>query len=121
MDLSIIIVNYKTEELTSNCIDSIIKSNTKGLNYEIILVDNASEDGSVEAIKKQFPTVTIIKNPENLGFSKANNIGIAASTGEYILLLNSDTIVDLNTLKGVMAFIRDHKHCLLYTSPSPRD
>ncbi|MDD3305670.1 MAG: glycosyltransferase family 2 protein [Acetobacterium sp.] len=110
MDLSIIIVNYRTEELTSNCIDSVIKSNTKGLNYEIILIDNASEDGSIEAIEKQFPEVKIIKNTENLGFSKANNIGIEASTGEYLLLLNSDTIVDLNTLKDAMAFIRDHKH-----------
>ncbi len=110
MDLSIIIVNYKTEELTSNCIDSIIKSNTKGLNYEIILVDNASEDGSVEAIKMRFPEVKIIENQENLGFSKANNIGMEVSKGEFLLLLNSDTIVELNTLKGAMTFIGDHKH-----------
>jgi hypothetical protein len=110
MDLSIIIVNYKTEELTSNCIDSIIKSNTKGLSYEIILVDNASEDGSVEAIKMRFPEVKVIENHENLGFSKANNIGMEVSKGEFLLLLNSDTIVELNTLKGAIAFISDHKH-----------
>ncbi|AWW27116.1 glycosyltransferase family 2 protein [Acetobacterium carbinolicum] len=110
MDLSIIIVNYKTEELTSNCIDSIIKSNTKGLSYEIILVDNASEDGSVEAIKMRFPEVEVIENHENLGFSKANNIGMEVSKGEFLLLLNSDTIVELNTLKGAIAFISDHKH-----------
>lgn len=110
MDLSIIIVNYRTEELTSNCIDSIIKSNTKGLSYEIILVDNASEDGSVEAIKMRFPEVKVIENHENLGFSKANNIGMEVSKGEFLLLLNSDTIVELNTLKGAIAFISDHKH-----------
>ncbi|MDK2941067.1 MAG: hypothetical protein PWP56_580 [Acetobacterium sp.] len=110
MDLSIIIVNYKTEELTSNCIDSIIKSNTKGLSYEIILVDNASEDGSVEAIKMRFPEVKVIENHENLGFSKANNIGMEVSKGEFLLLLNSDTIVELNTLKGAIAFISNHKH-----------
>lgn len=110
MELSIIIVNYKTEELTSNCIDSVIKSNTKGFEYEIIVVDNASKDESIEAIEKQFPEVKIIKNHENLGFSKANNIGIEASKGDYILLLNSDTIVEQNTLKGALSFAKNHKH-----------
>ena len=110
MDLSIIIVNYKTEELTSNCVDSIIKSNTKGLDYEVIVIDNDSQDGSIEAIEKQFPEVTIIKNTENQGFSKANNIGIKESSGDYVLLLNSDTIVEQNTLKGAIDFIKDHKH-----------
>lgn len=110
MDLSIIIVNYKTEELTSNCIDSVIKSNTKGLDYEVIVVDNASGDGSIEAIEKQYPQAVIIKNADNLGFSKANNIGIRESKGDYVLLLNSDTIVEQNTLKGALAFIKDHKH-----------
>jgi len=92
MDLSIIIVNYKTLELTSNCIDSILKSNTKGLDYEIIVVDNASEDGSIESIQNQFPSVKIIVNHENQGFSKANNLGMKAAVGDYVLLLNSDTI-----------------------------
>lgn len=110
MELSIIIVNYKTQELTSNCVDSIIKSNTKGLDYEIIVVDNASEDGSIEAIEKLFPQVRIIKNHENLGFSKANNVGMKAAAGDYILLLNSDTIVEFNTLKGAIEFIKDHKY-----------
>ncbi|MBC3796744.1 glycosyltransferase family 2 protein [Acetobacterium tundrae] len=110
MDLSIIIVNYKTQEMTSNCIDSIIKSNTKGLDYEIIVVDNASDDGSIEAIEKLFPQVKTIKNHENLGFSKANNMGIKIADGDYILLLNSDTIVEFNTLKGALQFIKDHKH-----------
>jgi GT2 family glycosyltransferase len=91
-------------------IDSVIKSNTSGLNYEVIVVDNASDDGSIEAIEKQFPTVVIIRNTENLGFSKANNIGIRESKGDYVLLLNSDTIVEQQTLKGAMAFIKDHKH-----------
>lgn len=110
MELSVIIVNYKTQELTLNCIDSVIKSNTKGLVYEIIVVDNASEDGSLEAIEKQFPEVKIIRNHENQGFAKANNLGIKAAKGDYILLLNSDTIVEQNTLKGALSFISDHKH-----------
>ncbi len=110
MDVSIIIVNYKTYELTSNCIDSIIKSNTKKLNYEIIVVDNASNDGSIQEIAKQFPEIQTIKNTENLGFSKANNIGIKVAKGDYVLLLNSDTIVELNTIKGAYDFIKDHKY-----------
>jgi len=110
MDLSIIIVNYKTRELTSDCIDSIIKSNTKGFDYEIIVVDNASCDGSIEDIQSQFPEVKTIINKENQGFSKANNLGIKTATGEYILLLNSDTIVELNTLKDAHDFIKDHQH-----------
>jgi len=110
MELSIIIVNYKTLELTSDCIDSIIKSNTKGLDYEIIVVDNASCDGSIEAIQSQFPQVKTIINKENQGFSKANNLGIKMAKGEFILLLNSDTIVELNTLKGAHDFIKDHPY-----------
>ncbi|MEG2898560.1 MAG: glycosyltransferase, partial [Eubacterium sp.] len=85
MDLSIIIVNYKTKELTSNCIDSIYESNLKGIDYEILVVDNASNDGSIESIEVRFPKVKSIKNNENLGFSKANNIGMKQSSGDYIL------------------------------------
>ncbi|KNZ43083.1 glycosyltransferase family 2 protein [Acetobacterium bakii] len=110
MDLSIIIVNYKTQELTSNCIDSILKSNMNSLAYEIIVVDNASEDGSIEGIQKQFPSVKTILNHENQGFSKANNLGMKAAGGDYILLLNSDTIVEANTLKEAHEFIKNHKH-----------
>ena len=110
MDLSIIIVNYKTLELTFNCIDSIIKSNLKDIDYEVILIDNASNDGSIEEIEAQFPHLKIIKNVDNLGFSKANNQGIRASSGQTILLLNSDTIVDFDTLKESLAFLQKHKN-----------
>jgi len=92
MDLSIVIVNYKTKDLTSGCIDSVIR-NTKGVSYEIILVDNASNDGSCEYLKSRYPGIRIIENSGNLGVVKANNQGIKASKGRYILMLNSDTIV----------------------------
>lgn len=110
MDLSIIIVNYKTLDLTLNCIDSIIKSNLKNIDYEIVLVDNASKDGSIEAIEERFSQLKIIRNVDNLGFSKANNQGIKASVGEVILLLNSDTIVDFNSLRQSLDFLKKHKH-----------
>ena len=106
MDLSIIIVNYKTEELTTNCLSSVYESHLQEVDFEVIVVDNASCDGSIEAVERKFPQVSIIKNKENLGFSKANNIGIHKAKGDYILLLNSDTIVEPNTLKKSLYFIK---------------
>ena len=94
--LSIIIVNYKTYELTKQTIDSIIEKNVE-FDYEIRLIDNASNDGSIEKLENDFKSqlesekIHIIKNRQNLGFAKANNKGIKISKGKYILLLNSDT------------------------------
>ena len=96
MKLSIIIVNYNTYGLTKQTIESVLEKEHP-FTYEIILVDNASIDGSIEALEKTFREAVdkeilhIIKNSANLGFAKANNIGMRASKGEYILLLNSDT------------------------------
>lgn len=112
MDLSIIIVNYKTKELTINCIDSVLESHVNPYTYEVIVVDNASNDGSIEAIEEKYTSlenIKIIKNTENLGFSKANNIGIKIALGKYILLLNSDTIVELDTLKKSIDFLESHQ------------
>jgi hypothetical protein len=95
VDLSIIIVNYNTKDLTISCIKSV-QEHTKGLNYEIILVDNASDDGSIEEIKKL--GVKIIQNAKNFGFSKANNQGIKIARGDTILLLNSDTEIHNNAI-----------------------
>lgn len=99
MDISIIIVNYKTEKLTSDCLASIYASDLTGLSYEVFVVDNASGDGSIEAIEARYPKASVIKNHENGGFAKANNIAIRRSKGDYILLLNSDTVVEKDTLK----------------------
>lgn len=103
MKLSIIIVNYNTYALTKQTIDSIIEKN-HSFNYEILLVDNASADGSIEKLKIDFNNIIsnkILKvfiNKSNLGFAKANNIGIKASNGKYILLLNSDTVINEDCL-----------------------
>lgn len=105
MDLSIVIVNYKTKELTANCIDSVIRE-TKGVSYEIILVDNASNDGSCEYLKVTYPGIRVIENKENLGIAKANNQGIKASRGRYILMLNSDTIVLDDCLAKCLKFAK---------------
>jgi len=96
MDVSIILVNYNTKELTKNCIDSIIKQ-TYGVSFEIIVVDNASTDGSKEILEKN-PNIIYIYNNKNLGFGNANNIGFTKATGKYIFLLNSDTYLLNNAI-----------------------
>lgn len=107
MDVSIIIVNYNTKELLKQTIESVI-NNTKGLEYEIIVVDNASVDGSIELIKNEFKDVLLIENKNNLGFSKANNIGIKKSNGKYVLLLNSDTVVLDKTIKICFDYMEEN-------------
>lgn len=107
MKLSIIIVNYNTFALTKQTIDSVL-CKKHDFNYEIILVDNASSDGSIEALEECFKEecknqlIHIIKNTDNLGFAKANNIGMRRAKGTYILLLNSDTEVEGNCLENCL-------------------
>ena len=90
MVVSIIIINYNTFELTSQCIASV-EEQTKGIAYEIILVDNASKECSPQQFTAKFPTIHLIESSVNLGFAGGNNLGIAAAQGDVILLLNSDT------------------------------
>ena len=104
-DLSICIVNYNTKLLTIECINSIYK-NIQSIDFEIIVVDNGSSDGSAEIIQKKFPEVKLIRNVQNLGFSKANNQAIRASEGEFILLLNSDTYCINDVIKKMLDFIK---------------
>lgn len=106
---SIIIVNYNTRELTYNCIRSVQKHFT-ALSYEIIVVDNNSSDGSAVYLQQQFPEITVIANAANLGFGTANNIGVSKASGEFILLLNSDTIIISNVLEKFVAFYNSHRH-----------
>jgi len=108
MDLSIIIVNYNTKKLTLDCIASVMSSKTKYQN-EIILVDNASVDGTVEEVRNRFPMVHTIANDQNVGFSRANNQGIHISKGRYVLLLNSDTVVEDKTIETMVHFMDEHK------------
>lgn len=95
MDLSIIIVNYNTKNLTAECAMSLGKY-TRGIKYEIIVVDNASSDGSQKVLRNL--NLKLIENKQNLGFGKANNQGIKVAKGKYILLMNSDTLIHSNLL-----------------------
>ncbi|NQX66712.1 glycosyltransferase family 2 protein [Paenibacillus alba] len=107
MDLSIIVLNYKTRDLTLACIQSVFSSSTS-YNFEIILIDNASNDGIIQAINEQYPQVVTIANTDNVGFSKANNQGIQVAKGRYVLLLNSDTIVQPDTLDTMVHFMDEN-------------
>ena len=115
MKLSIIIVNYNTYNLTKQTIDSIIGEH-HDFNYEIILVDNASSDGSINKLQDEFRNIVItqklriIMNKDNLGFAKANNIGIKFASGKYILLLNSDTVLKENCLEKCIGKIEKDRN-----------
>jgi GT2 family glycosyltransferase len=104
MDVSVIILNYNTCDLTLNAIASVYASEAS-CSYEIIVVDNHSSDSSVTEIKSEYPDVRLIENPSNDGFAKGNNIGIKLAAGRYILLLNSDTIMRSDTLQTMVAFM----------------
>jgi len=106
-DLSIIIVNYNVKEFLQNLIHSIYQA-VKNITYEIIIVDNASEDGSIEFLKEKFSDVKLIENKKNLGFSKANNIGLKEAKGEFLLLLNPDTIVSEDTFDKMIMFFKEN-------------
>lgn len=107
MKLSVVIVNYNVCNYLTACIDSVAKG-LEGIEAEVFVVDNNSTDNSVEVVSRDYPWVHLIYNIENLGFSKANNIAIRQSAGEYVLLLNPDTVVEQDTLHYVITFMDEH-------------
>jgi GT2 family glycosyltransferase len=107
MDVSIIIVAWNVKDLLQSCLKSVYEQ-TKAVEFEVIYVDNASEDGSVDMVAKEFPEVNVITNNENKGFIEANNQGIEVAKGRYVLLLNSDTIVLDNAIAKSVAFADAH-------------
>ena len=107
MKLSVVIVSYNVRSFLTACLDSVQRA-LEGIESEVFVVDNHSSDDSVEAIARDYTWVHLINNKDNLGFSKANNIAIRESKGEYILLLNPDTIVAPETLQGVLQFMDKH-------------
>lgn len=109
--ISFIILNYKTKELTCKCIEDILKNKTlTDKKYEIIVVDNNSQDGSVEYIKHKFSSVYVIENRENLGFGKGNNVGAKNANGEYLILLNSDVFIKNTNLNKLLENIKNTKN-----------
>ena len=107
MDLSIAVISYNTRDLLLACLQSV-SERTKGVDYEVIVVDNASKDGSVDAVRARFPHVTVIANDENSGFAKACNQAAVVSSGRYLLLLNSDTVMQQGTLRTMVSCLDQH-------------
>ncbi len=105
--ISIIIVNYNVEYFLEQCLNSVFTA-LKSIEGEVFVVDNNSIDGSVDMIKKHYPNVHLIENKNNLGFSKANNQAIEIAQGEYILLLNPDTVVEEDTFQKCIDFMNKH-------------
>lgn len=107
MDLSIVIVSWNVKEKLKDNLRALFES--KGVEFEVFVVDNNSADGSVEMIKKYYPQVKLIANQENLGFSKANNQAIKQASGKYVLLLNPDMRVFDDTLSRMFSWMNSHE------------
>lgn len=111
-EVSILIVNWNTRELTEKAIDSLFR-HEKSIDFEIILVDNASADGSVGYLSDRFPNIQIIANSQNSGFAKANNQAAARARGTYLLLFNSDAWIEGEILPACVETMRSQGPCLL--------
>lgn len=107
MKLSIVIVNYNVEYFLEQCLYSVRRA-LQGIDGEVFVVDNNSVDGSLKMLSQKFPEVKLIANKENVGFSRANNQAIRMSTGEYVLLLNPDTVVEDDTFSKCLGFMDAH-------------
>lgn len=110
MKLSIVIICWNDWKVIEECLHSIV-SGTRETEYEIVVSDNGSTDGSVEKIRAQFPLVRIVENRENLGFARGNNAGIRYAAGEYVLILNPDTVVHAGSLDRLIRFANKHAEC----------
>ena len=107
MKLSVVIVNYNVEYFLEQCLYSVRRA-MQGIEGEVFVVDNNSVDGSLKMLAQKFPEVKVIANKDNVGFAKANNQAIRISTGEYVLLLNPDTVVEDDTFSKCIAFMDSH-------------
>lgn len=105
MDVSVIIVSYNTKDMTLACIQSVYEE-TKKATFEILVVDNDSKDSSSKAIKESFPDLTLYALKENLGFAKANNFASEYAKGDYILLLNPDTVILDSAIDNLILFAK---------------
>jgi len=103
VDVSIVIVNWNTKKLLRDCLESVY-AHAGDVEFEIVVIDNASTDGSTDMVKDKFKNVVLIENQDNCGFAKANNQGMAVAKGHYVLLLNSDTVVLDNAVANTVRF-----------------
>src|SRR6476661_4584123 len=107
MKLSIVIICWNDLKVIANCLKSIF-AETKAIPFEVIVSDNGSADGSVDYIRQNFPAVRIVENGQNIGFAKGNNAGIRVAQGEYVLILNPDTIIHDGALDKLIDYCDRH-------------
>jgi GT2 family glycosyltransferase len=110
LDLSIIVVNWNTRAYLEACLASIV-STAGAIDHEVIVVDNASADGSADMVRERFgtrPEIRLIASPSNTGFARGNNLGYAAASGEYVMVLNPDTVLQPGTVARLLAHARAH-------------
>lgn len=107
LQLSVVIICWNDWKVLKDCLESIYKC-THSISFEVIVSDNGSSDGSIEHVRRNFPQVKILENNANLGFAKGNNVGIGAAQGEYILILNPDTIIHENSLDTWVSYAVQH-------------
>jgi GT2 family glycosyltransferase len=107
VELSIVIVSYNGRDYLRRCLRSLLE-HTRGLEYEVVVVDNASQDGSADMVEAEFPSVRLLRRPSNAGLSKALNEGIRLSSGEMVVLLNPDTELQDNPFPAMARYLRDH-------------
>jgi len=105
-DVSVIIVSYNTSDLLPTCLESVFAS--QGVSFEVFVVDNASHDGSAEIVRKRFPSAHLIANLDNRGFGVANNQALHECAGRYVVFLNPDTTVEVNSFKKMIAHMDKH-------------
>ena len=115
IDLSVIIVSYNVEHFLNLCLESVYAA-TKNIQTEVIVIDNASTDKSVDMVRKQFPSTRVIANVDNLGFGKANNQAAKLAKGRYLCILNPDTVVSQNTFEQFIALYESNQFGNFWTS-----
>jgi N-acetylglucosaminyl-diphospho-decaprenol L-rhamnosyltransferase len=113
LDITIILVSYNTRKMTLECVRSILEQ-THSARYEVIVLDNASTDGSAEALRACFPEIKLIASRENLGFGKANNVAARLARGRRVLLLNPDTVILDRAIDRLCAFAEMHPDCRIW-------
>lgn len=119
-DASVVIVSFNTRQLTLRCLQELLASRTPDVSFDVTVVDNASADGSADAIAAGFPEVRLIRLTENVGWGRAVNRGTVASDGEYVLLLNPDTTPVGHPVADLVTFARQHPEQRLYTGRTLR-
>ena len=114
VDVTIVIVSHNTCELTCACVESVYAQSRDPQRMQVILIDNKSVDGSAAALASRFPQLTLISSAENLGFAGANNLGSERATGEYLLLLNPDTVVLDHAIDKLLDFAKAHPEAHIF-------